>query len=937
MSHPVRALLASFLWAAAVLSSVVRAEGTERLYLSGHDRADAVAWDFRCSAGAKAGEWAKLPVPSNWEMHGFGTMSYHSTEPSEVGEYRRVFSVPAGWAGRRVFLVFDGAMTDTTARLNGTQVGPTHRGGFYRFRYEVTGLVRTGAENTLEVSVAETSADESVNRAERTGDYWNFGGIYRPVWLESVPAPFIAHVAIAARADGSLRAEVEVDGAGEATRVEAQVRELDGRPFGGSLVGTPGADGMVRLNGRFEGARLWNAEEPNLYRLEVRLVAGEAVRQVVGERFGFRTFEVRPHDGFYLNDRKIVLQGANRHSFHPESGRCLAERDHREDIRLMQEANMNAVRMSHYPPDERFLELCDELGLYVLDELAGWQKSYSAEAGRPLVREMVRRDVNHPSILFWDNGNEGGWETTLDADFARHDPQGRPVLHPWDVHGGVNTAHYRQYDQTVAMAAGGFVGLRRNRQPMEEPRPLIYMPTEFLHGLYDGGAGAGLEDYWDVMRRSPVAGGGFLWAWIDEGVRRPDTGVIDVAGNQAPDGILGPYREKEASFFTVKDVWCPVVVRERELPADFDGTLTVENRFGFTALAACRFHWELRRLADPGSAAAETAVVAAGVAATLQVVPGASGPLHLGLPADWRAADVLALRVDDPSGRELWTWTWPLAGLDRWANWSTMAASPRVANVEVTDESERLRARAGDLVVEIGKRDGRLLSVRRGERVFSFSNGPRPAVGAASVETFAWRRAGGDLVVEATYTGALSAVTWIVRANGWLDCEYAYTATQPTPYRGICFDYPERLVRAKTWVGEGPYRVWANRRRGTTLGLWHNTYNDTVTGWSGFEYPEFKGCFGKVRWLRLETAEGPITVVAGDARGADLQVLRPSFPPADLLAKTVVELPDCGLAVLDAIPAIGTKFSPADRLGPQGQPAPVPVTHRGRVSLRFGE
>ena len=154
-----------------LLLSVVSAQQTERLYLSGHDRDDAVGWDFRCATDGKVGEWATIPVPSNWEMQGFGTLSYHKDSPADFGEYRYKFKAPATWSGQRVFLVFDGAMTDTTARLNGQQVGPTHRGGFYRFRYEVTSLLKAGAENVLEATVAETSSDESVNRAERTGDY----------------------------------------------------------------------------------------------------------------------------------------------------------------------------------------------------------------------------------------------------------------------------------------------------------------------------------------------------------------------------------------------------------------------------------------------------------------------------------------------------------------------------------------------------------------------------------------------------------------------------------------------------------------------------------------------------------------------------------------------------------------------------------------------
>jgi beta-galactosidase/beta-glucuronidase len=125
-----------------------------------------------------------------------------------------------------------------------------------------------------------------------------------------------------------------------------------------------------------------------------------------------------------------VLKGVNRHSFRPDTGRALTHANSYEDVKLIRGMNMNAVRMSHYSPEESFLEACDELGLYVLDELSGWQHSHDTEVGRKLVRELVERDVNHPAILFWDNGNEGGFNRELDPEYARYDPQHRKVLHP---------------------------------------------------------------------------------------------------------------------------------------------------------------------------------------------------------------------------------------------------------------------------------------------------------------------------------------------------------------------------------------------------------------------------------------------------------------------------------------------------------------------------
>src|SRR5205085_1398917 len=199
--------------------------------------------------------------------------------------------------------------------------------------------------------------------------------------------------------------------------------------------------------------------------------------------------------------------------------------------------------MSHYPPAPHFLAAAHSLGLYVPDELTGWQQAYSTAAGRPLVREMVTRDVNHPSIVLWDNGNEGGFNFELDPDFAQYDPQHRTVIHPWLNWNGINTGHYEAYD----CCAGGSSFFHGDD---------LIMPTEFVHALYDGGGGAGLDDWWREMLAHPLAIGGFIWAFADEGIVRADQGgAIDVAGNQAPDGLVGPYRKKEGSFFAVKQIW----------------------------------------------------------------------------------------------------------------------------------------------------------------------------------------------------------------------------------------------------------------------------------------------------------------------------------------------------------------------------------------------
>ena len=825
-------------------------------------------------------------------------------------------------------------MTDATVRLNGTSAGRKHHGGFYQFNYDVTSLVRFDAENVLEVEVDETSEDPGVNRAERTGDYWNFGGIFRPVWLEVVPAQFIERIAVDAQADGRIAVHATVNGEGVGRTLRAQVYSTTGKPMG-EPYSVYKHDHKTVLEWKVSGAAPWTAETPELYRLEVDLIDAQGVTlHRTSTRIGFRTFAIRPGEGLFLNGSKIVLQGTNRHSFNALTGRALSEADHRTDIELMKGMNMNAVRMSHYPPDPRFLELCDELGLYVLDELAGWQKAYDTISGRRLVEEMVVRDVNHPSILFWDNGNEGGWNRELDHEFSRWDPQVRPVLHPWHARGGINTAHYKSYVQSEWLAKGFTTSW--NFQPGETPKmgehPLIYMPTEFIHGLFDGGGGAGLEDYWTMMRSQPTLGGGFLWAFRDEGLKRPDNHQIDVRGNAAPDGVVGPFGEKEASYYTIKELWTPLVVSGQPPEAGSTMELAVENRYSFIDASRCRFAWSLNILST-NQADAHHQPMAEGSGAFPKIAPGSSGSLKVALPDEWRKADVLSMRVEDPQGRELWTYSWPLPGVHRLRDLPAQG-SESSSHVSITEDPACFDVRAGDLRARFDRSNGMLTDLSRGEHSLSLGNGPRPAAGEARLVALVARRDGSDAVISGKFEGALNGVEWRVRANGWIDCTYSYRPLPGSSYQGVRFDYPEASVRAKSWIGNGPYRVWQNRTRGVSFGRWSNAYNDTVTGWSGWEYPEFKGCFAAVRWLSLLTTEGTLQVVI-HSDDQFVQVLKPGFPPDNLQMQTRIELPDAGLAFLDVIPAIGTKFSTPESMGPQGQPPTLPSLYRHKISFSF--
>jgi hypothetical protein len=594
----------------------------------------------------------------------------------------------------------------------------------------------------------------------------------------------------------------------------------------------------------------------------------------------------------------------------------------------MKEMNMNAVRMSHYPPDVHFLEACDELGLYVLDELAGWQGAYDTPTGVRLIGQIVRRDVNHPSILFWDNGNEGGWNTEVDGEFAKWDPQRRPVLHPWAKMSEIDTDHYEVWDSHVKLCKG----------------PMIYMPTEFLHGLYDGGHGAGLRDYWNEIMKSPTAAGGFLWSFADEGVARADqNGRIDCRGNLAPDGIVGPHHEREGSFYTIKEIWSPLqVALPKEIPADWDGTLKVENHYDFTNLDQCRFEWALAEIPWQDEFGLGQKIVAQGDFSGPPVGPHGLGTITLPVSESWHGykSRILRLTAKDPRGSGIWTWS-----ADVPLGWVS-GGNTNKPKVTASDTTEQSMIRVGPLELIFDKADGLLREVRKDGKRFSLS-GPRfvafrrkdrsyeaiPAVGKLVSFTTTPKDLGAEVL--ATFTGPLRQLTWRVNAltakpeaNPTITAylKYEYETDGVFDILGIRFDYPESLIKAKRWLGYGPYRVWQNRMEGGVLDIHEVAYNDPVPGES-FTYPEFKGFFRDCSWLTLLTDEGRIRIGVG----APFVGL---YKPKDGVGG-LVDLPDVGLAFLDVIPAQRNKFHSQDQLGPQSQPQKVSGVRKGSLTFRF--
>ncbi len=943
--------LAAGTWAQSAVTGNDARE-TERVYLSGRGCDDMVQWDFFCTGGNKSGVWTKIGVPSCWELQGFGTFQYGMRFygkafpegiADEKGMYKHEFHLPASWNGRQVELVFEAAMTDTEVKINGRKAGAIHQGGFYRFVYDVSDRVFFGnKKNLLEVTVSKESTNAGVNLSERRADYWNFGGIIRPVFMVAKPSRNIHHVAIDAGADGWFRADCHLNRAVAGAKVQTVITDVRGKVQGKTTADVRDGSDRAQVSMHLASPGLWTAETPHLYTATFTLLDESGrILHVERRKFGFRTVETRLSDGLYINGKRVMVRGVNRHSFRPETGRTLSKAKNIEDVLLIKSMNMNAVRLSHYPADPEFLEACDSLGLYVMNELSGWHGKHETIVGRKLVREMVTRDVNHPSVIWWSNGNEQGWNTELDGEFHKYDPQKRPVLHPQGNFGGYETMHYRSYGES------------QNYMRLPE----IFMPTEFLHGLYDGGHGAGLYDYWEMMRKHPRCAGGFLWVLADEGVKRVDMGgVIDNVGNFGADGIVGPHHEKEGSYYTVKQVWSPVQVMNTP-GAGFDGTLQLENRYDFLNLNTCSFTYRYVQL--PVSGGKETKLLKQGELRGPDVPARMTGVLTIPRPVE--AANALLVTATDATGHELFTWSYVLKSVSEMEGSSRATDSPiNVSTPSYTQTQEALIVQAGGRTFTFSPHDGCLRKVEVEGRVISLSGGPRFVAAkradrsmdqfynhddpnaekkktqytlfedAGHFTGFSMQEAGNSLTVTAAYRlGCFDRAVWRFFADGSVELDFEYNFGGVVDLMGVMFDYPESEVLSKRWVGDGPFRVWQNRLHGPQTGYWENDYNDPVPGES-FVYPEFKGYFANVHWMELRTKEGAICIT-NHTPGSYVGV----YQPRDGRDELLYTLPHTGISIMKVIPPVRNKVNTTDLIGPSSQPFWAEGVYKGKLKLEF--
>jgi beta-galactosidase len=592
------------------------------------------AWRFRLSPRADGDDgfadpgfddrgWERLPVPSHWQLHGHGAPAYTNVVypfpvdpprvPSEnpTGDYRVRFRLPEGWEAERTMLRFEGVDSWFRVWCNGQELGSSS-GSRLPVELDATeALAAAGGDNLLAVRVHQWSAASYLEDQ----DMWWLSGIFREVRLLARPVGGIEDWFVHAGYDhqtgaGTLRVDTDVP-------ARLTVPEL-------------GVDAAAGETVRLAAVEPWSAESPRLYDGQLAS-AGERMAL----RIGFRT--VRVADGLLtVNGRRVLLRGVNRHEFHPDLGRAVPEEVMLADVLAMKRHNLNAVRTSHYPPHPRFLELCDSYGLYVIDECdlethgfepVGWRHNPAddpawREALVDRMRRMVERDKNRPSVILWSLGNESGTGRNLAAmaAWARGRDPSRPLHYEGDWSCADVDVYSRMYPTHAEVDRIG----RGQEEPLDDPvldarrRAMPLILCEYAHAM--GNGPGGLWEYQELFERHPRCAGGFVWEWIDHGLRARaadgreyfayggDFGEPLHDGNFVADGLVFPDRTPSPGLAELKKVVEPV-----RITAGPDGAILVANRHDFRDLSHLRFTWTLE---------AEGLEVASG---TLEVPPLPAG------------------------------------------------------------------------------------------------------------------------------------------------------------------------------------------------------------------------------------------------------------------------------------------------------------------------
>lgn len=714
-----------------------------RIYLSGKDAETKVYWDFKISDGRKTGNWSKIPVPSNWEMQGFGSfhppskeMENLSNDEKETGIYRHYFFAELDWRKSDVNLIFEGVLSGFEVNLNGETLVPDYAKTFGKTIFNVSENIDFGDRNLLEVNVYKYSDKKEFKDFINSDSHWVFGGIYRPVFLEISPKYHFTISKLQTLADGSFHAQLDFSDLPKSASLRLELKETDSGEIRGSFSQEVSGK-SISIDHNFGRVNVWNPESPKLYEILLSFNQKNKTLYQKSVKVGFRTVKFEGNNTLLVNQVPVTLKGFRRTPFYPTTGRSLSGKNMLEEINLIKAMNGNVVWMPHIGPEDYFLDLADSLGLFVL----------------------------------------------ADGDASFH-----PALIPFST---------------------GLVAVTENLAA--------------------------------------------------EAVIRDDLGgKLDFDKSKATKAALGPYRRKNAKFYSNKASWSPVRILDFDPINDFSGKVLLRNDFDFSDLGAFRIRWSVEKI----NAWDECKILYSGGLDLPKVLPGDSVEIDLGLPADWWDGDLLKITAVDTGGNELNTWSKsirsPQAG--NGVYFKNRAVLQQQA-VLVRESSTDLQLAVGNRLFVFGKALGDLQLVKVNREPIYLSQVRADKDSRPNQRKVTWRQSD-DGSVEIFSVNDLSSeyFSWTVFPSGEALLKTGF-GTGNISYSKAGFNYKVADIKGIKWIGNGPFPKAELGRAISGFGLWVQTNSlEITTPASSYRPDNTSGFYTDIHALQLTGDRGQVEI-----------------------------------------------------------------------------
>ncbi|MFX1454539.1 MAG: glycoside hydrolase family 2 TIM barrel-domain containing protein [Promethearchaeota archaeon] len=903
--------------------------------------------------------WNEIPVPSNWQMHGYGIPIYLNIryppsintkeipkidhEYNPVGSYRAEFTIPKNWENREIIIHFDGVKSAFYIWINEEKVGYS-QGSMTPAEFNITSYIQKG-KNVLAVEVYRWS-DGSYLEDQ---DMWRLSGIYRDVYLFSIPKVHIRDFYAYCQFDEDykntlLKVRIKTRNYNPHNvndyLVEVSLLDEDKNYIGSEILMSEiisieeQTENIIEMQATIENPKKWSAEIPSLYDLILELKnSNDEIIEIEHCKFGFRDIKLGKDGGFYINGQSIKFKGVNRHEHDPDHGRAIPYERMVQDIKLLKQNNINAVRTSHYPDHPKWYDLCDQYGIYIIDEcnleshgirdiLPKSDPQWTAACVDRMI-SMVERDKNHPCIIMWSLGNEAGMGDNfmkMKKEALKIDST-RPIHYEQDYDHEVSDVISYMYIPTFSLKRkleNRVYGQREKMHKLQDGIELPYMLCEYVHAM--GNSVGNLQDYWDIFEEFPYAIGGFIWDFVDQGIRKTSEDGKEFWGyggdfgdkqndfNFCINGIVLPDRKPHPALFEVRKVYQNIKV----IPVDLiNGKIKILNKYDFKSLDFVNIRWEL---------IANGIKIQEGKLERLNIKPKDYMDIFIPLThptlssnTEYHLKISFFLREDT-----IWATKGHLLAWDQFKIPYDVPVEPELKisdfeNIKIEDLENTFAIKGSQFKVIIGKNSGVIESYTfQNKELLSSSLIPNFWRAPTDNDTFffrrtqkeridiSWKEASKKRVIKSIDYDQIKSqvirihvkfdvvnsdeplsITYTIYGNGNIIINNEFKPTRRLIRFGMQTTIPKEFNKMM-WFGKGPHETMFDRNTGAAIGLYSEMIENLI---HPYIKPQENGNRMDVRWAMMTNEEGN-GILVSDIEGNYLNVSAWPYSMEDLESAT---------------------------------------------------